>query len=179
MSKIENHQIGFISKIIYDQLRVKSRLREKYRAFVELGIDEKIAQFYNKKNRTPYLGGEAFRDWAYSQRTTSVANVSKQAIQLFQPPISDIVTQAAKTFKVNELSILKSCRGRVKNNIPRWVAMYLSQEICSKKLNEIAKTFNLKRTGSIPTTVSKLKVLMEEDLSLKRKVNYIIRQYDT
>jgi len=72
--------------------------------------------------------------------------------------MDEIVKQAAKSFKVSELSILKSQRGRVQNNIPRWVVMYLSQEISSKKLNEIAKTFNLKRTGgSIPTTVLKLK----------------------
>jgi len=32
----------------------------------------------------------------------------------------------------------------VENNIPRWIAMYLSQEISSKKLSEIAKCFSLK-----------------------------------
>jgi len=50
----------------YDQLHVKSRLREKYRAFVELSVDEEIAQFYSKGNTMPYLGSETFRDWAYS-----------------------------------------------------------------------------------------------------------------
>jgi len=164
---------------IFDQLHVKSRLREKYRAFVELGVDDELAQFYSKGNTVPYLGSATFRDWAYSQRTMNKGSVSKQAIQLFRPSIEEIVTQVAKTFKVSELSILKSERGQVKNNIPRWVAMALSQDISSKKLNEIAKSFNLKRTGSIPTTVSKLRALMEEDLSLKRKVGRITRQYDT
>jgi len=164
---------------IYDQLHVKSRLREKYRAFADLGVDEEIAQFYNKGNTVPYLGSDTFRDWAYAQRETGKASVSKQVIQLFRPSMDDIVARVAKMFKVSEASILKSQRGRVQNNIPRWVAIFLSQEIGSKKLSEIAKTFNLKRTGSIPTTISKLKALMEEDLSLTRKVNRINRGYDT
>jgi chromosomal replication initiation ATPase DnaA len=67
----------------------------------------------------------------------------------------------------------------MQNNIPRWVALYLSQDIGGKKLNEIARTFGLKRTGSIPTVVVKLKKLMEEDLNLQRKVNRLKRQYDT
>jgi len=164
---------------IYDQLHVKSRLREKYRAFVELGVDEEIAQLYSKGNTVPYLGSDVFRDWAYAQRATDEASVSKQVIQLFHPSIDDIVARVAKTFKVSEASILKSQRGRVQNNTPRWVAMHLSQEIGCKTLMVIAKTFGLKRTGSIPTTVAKLRILMEEDLSLMKKVHRIWRVYDT
>lgn len=158
---------------------LKRRLREKYRAFVERGVDEEIARFYRKGNTVPYLGSDAFRDWAYAQRATDEASVSKQVIQLFRPSMDEVVTRVAKTFKVSEASILKSQRGRVQNNIPRWVALYLSQEIGSKKLSAIAKTFSLKRTGSIPTTIARLRVLMEEDLSLTRKVNRIKREYDT
>ena len=164
---------------IYNQLHVKSRLREKYRAFVELGVDEEMAQFYSKGNTVPYLGSDTFRDWAYAQRATDEASVTKQDIQSFRPSIDEVVTRVAKAFKVDEMSILKSQQGRVQNNIPRWVSMYLSQEIGSKKLSAIAKAFNLKRTGSIPTTVLKLKVLMEEDLGLMRKVKRIRREYDT
>jgi REP element-mobilizing transposase RayT len=47
---------------IYDQLSLKSRHREKYRAFVEMGVDEQIAAFYGKGNQVPYLGSDAFRD---------------------------------------------------------------------------------------------------------------------
>ncbi len=57
--------------------------------------------------------------------------------------------------------------------------MYLSQEIGSKKLTVIANAFGLKRTGSIPTTVKKLRVLLEKDSKLLRKVEGIKRQYDT
>ena len=164
---------------IFGQLQVRSKLREKYRAFVELGVDEEIARFYAKGNTLPYLGSQAFRDWAYAQRDTDETALSKQEIQLFRPSIEEIAEQVAKTFEVSVDSILRTDRGSMKKNIPRWVAMSLSQEIGGKQLSAIANTFGLKRTGSIPTTVKKLQMLLEKDSSLLRKVGNIRRVYDT
>ena len=164
---------------IFSQLNVKTRPREKYRAFVERGVDEEIALFYGKGNTMPYLGSENFRDWAYSQRTTEEASITKENICLFRPSIKEMVTQVAKKFNVSVESILNSSRGRVENNIPRWVGLYLSQETGSKTLREIAAAFNLKQTGSIPTTIMKLRGLMEEDLRLTKKVRQIKSVYDT
>lgn len=164
---------------IYEQLQAKSRLREKYRAFVALGVDEELAQFYNKGNTAPYMGSEAFRDWAYAQCEMDETDVSNEVIQLFRPSIEEIVERVAETFKVNKASILVSQRGRVPNNIPRWAAMHLSQELGGKKLSVIAKTFGLKRTGSIPVTLAKLQMLINDDVGLQRKLNKIKRQYET
>ena len=36
---------------LYDQLENKTRYRAKYRAFVEMGVDEEIATFYGKGNQ--------------------------------------------------------------------------------------------------------------------------------
>jgi chromosomal replication initiation ATPase DnaA len=57
------------------------------------------------------------------------------------------------------------------NNVPRWVAMYLCQEVCGCRLVEIASYFGLKRTGSIPTTIKKLKQLMKQDKTLMRMLD--------
>ncbi len=164
---------------IYSQLQFKTKQREKYRAFVELGVDDEIALFYSKGNTMPYLGSERFRDWAYSQRTTEENSISKSDIRLFRPTIAEIVTQISKKFKVTEESIVNYSRGTAITNIPRWVGFYLSQEVGGKSLTEIANYFNLKRTGSIPTTIKKLKLLLEEDLYLAKKVRLIKRYYDT
>ncbi len=164
---------------VFDQLHANTNLQEKYLAFVELGVDEEIARFYGKGNIMPYLGSDSFRDWAYAQRDTEEAALSKQEIQLFRPSIDEIVNQVAKTFHVSDDSILRGQQRRGKNNLPRWVAMYLSQEIGSKKLTVIANAFGLKRTGSIPTTVKKLRVLLEDDSKLLGMVESIRRGYDT
>ncbi|MGD8568363.1 MAG: hypothetical protein PVJ39_09770 [Gammaproteobacteria bacterium] len=85
----------------------------------------------------------------------------------------------ARDFKVNVDSITRRQRGRVDENIPRWVIMYFAREICGLKLQEIATCLGLKRTGSIPTTIMKLKLRMASDAKLARKVGKIKREYDT
>ncbi len=117
----------------------------------------------------PYLGSEAFRDWAYSQRITDDEAVSSKSSVRFRPGIEEIVTRVATAFTVTPESILRTKRGG-KNNIPRWVAMTLCQEVGDCRLLDIAKYFGLTRTGSIPTKVKKLKTLMVEDKGLCRKV---------
>jgi len=164
---------------VLEQLHVKRRVREKYRAYVELGIDEEIANFYGKENLSPYLGSQRFRDWAYKHKDTDELSVSKEMLQLFRPGLDEIVNNVVKEFKVSKESIIQSRRGRVANNIPRWVSMYMAQQYGSLKLKEIAEGFGLKRTGSIPTTIKKLMVALDDDRKLLRKFNRIKSQYDT
>lgn len=164
---------------IYQQLSVKSRQREKYRAFVEMEVDEEIAAFYAKGNQIPYLGSDAFRDWAYQQRQTDESELSRKTIQSFRPTIEQVIESVVRQFKVDADSITRSQRGRVDENIPRWVVMYLAQETCGLKLREVAHCLGLKRTGSIPATITKLKARMESDSELARMVRKIKGEYDT
>jgi len=164
---------------IFEQLHVKTRMQEKYRAYVELGIDEEIAKFYGKGNQSPYLGSQSFRDWIYKQRETDEYSVAKETLQLLRPGLDEIINTVAKEFKVNKASIIKSQRGRVANNLPRWVAMYVAQQYSGLKLKEIAEAFGLKRTGSISTTIKKLREVLDSDKKLLRKINRVKRQYDT
>ncbi len=164
---------------LYSQLGVKGRYREKYRAYVELGVDEEIKQYYGKGNVMPYLGSEAFRDWAYSQRITDDEAVSSKSSVRFRPGMKEIVERVAKAFRVTPDSILRTKRGG-ENNVPRWVAMTLCQEeVGDCRLVDMAKYFGLKRTGSIPTTIKKCRILMDDDKSLARKIKRVKRQYDT
>jgi len=165
-------------KEIYNQLGVKTRWRQKYRSFVELGVDEEIKQFYGKGNLSAYLGSAEFRAWIYSQRLTDEASISRKAFYDFRPSIDEIVENVANRFKTDPAAILKSERGRGINNIPRWVSMDISQNCGGHKLKDIASAFGLKRTGSIPTAIKNLRILMEEDARLLRKVERIKRQYN-
>jgi REP element-mobilizing transposase RayT len=165
-------------KEIYEQLGSITKQQEKYQTFVELGVEEEIQQFYSKGNTVPYMGSEEFRQWIYQQIDIDESSVSALAINYFRPAISEIITNVAESFKVEVSSIISSQRGRVANNIPRWVALFLSQECCRLTLKAIGSEFGLKRTGSIPTTIKKLRVLMAEDKRLMKRVESIRSQYD-
>jgi len=162
---------------IYGQLGAKRLVKAKYRAFVELGIDEELATFYGKGNQVPYLGSDTFRAWAYQQRDTADNEVNQKTLQHFRPNIEQIINAVLDEFGVELDSIIGSQRGRREDNIPRWVVMYLGQELCGLTLRQIADRLGLKRTGSIPTTIGKLRLRMENDSRLVRRVGRIKRQY--
>jgi len=164
---------------IFNQMGGQPKNKASYKSFVERGIDEKIKQFYSKENTPAYMGSEDFRDWVYQQRGTDDSSVSKVEQRLFRPKFEDIIRQIAESFQVGVSSIITSKRGRVADNIPRWVAMYLGQACCGLLLKEIAESLGLKKIGSISTTIKKLQVMMSKDRELARKVLAIKCQYDT
>ncbi len=163
---------------IYQQLGVKSRYRNRYRAYIEMGVDEEIKAFYRKRNQKGYLGSDKFRDWVYRHRQDDGPEIDQIALKQFRPEINQITETVARYFKVSCESIITSHRGRVNDNIPRWLVMYLAQDIGGLKLREVADFLQLKRTGSIPTTISKLKHRIDNDAGLSRVVEKIKREYD-
>ncbi len=135
--------------------------------------------FYGKGNQMPYLGSDEFRDWAYQQRKTDDANVSEIELRAFRPTIGQVTKAVTDQFDVDIDTIRDSQRGRVVENVPRWIVMHLAQDVCGLRLREIADYFGLKRTGSIPTTIAKLKTRMHSDRDLSKVVKSIRREYDT
>lgn len=156
-------------KEVLKQLQTKKNVHNRYKAYVEFGVDEELQQLYDKNNMTPYLGSDDFRAWAYSQHVTNEDAITEYAKFTFRPEMDEIINRVADTFNVTTEFILIGRRGS--KNIPRWVAMYLCQEKGGHRLVDIAKKFGLKRTGSIPTTLGKLKELIHLDKELKDKIN--------
>jgi hypothetical protein len=137
---------------ILGQLGVRRGLKEKYKAFVELGVDDEIERFYGKGNLMPYLGGDDFRSWASQQKATDKAEVSEREKYQFKADMDKIIRDIAKLLNISIEAIMHTERG--KKNIPRWIAMYLCQEKGDHRLIDIAHKFELKRTGSIPSSIA-------------------------
>ena len=144
-----------------------------------MGIDEEIAAFYNKGNQAPCLGSNTFREWAFQQRKTDAKELNRETLQFFRPGIEQITETVARCFKVDPKTIINNQRERVNENIPRWVVMYIAQEKGGLKLCEIANYLELKRTGSIPMTIAKLKSRMLNDSGVAKIVESIKNKYYT
>ncbi len=104
--------------------------------------------------------------------------VSIEDLRFFRPGIEEVTKMVARYFKVDSADIKENQQGKSVENIPRWVVMYLAQENCGLKLREIADFLELKRTGSISTTISKLKLRMEADVKLAKRGAKIKGQYN-
>ncbi len=154
---------------VLQQLGVaEQRQKAKYRAFVESGVDEEIQQFYDKGKMTSYLGSDEFREWVYQQRKTNDADISEREKFQFKMNMDKIIHEVAQLFNVPVAKVLRVRRGDP--NIPRAVAMYLCQEIADHRLIDIAHKFGLKRSGSIPGTIKRIKKLIASDQELKQKL---------
>ena len=106
----------------------------------------------------------------FDSLSTAARGISRGANAKWRPSCKQIIANVAKGFKVTEASIYKAARGPGSKNIPRWVAMYLCQELSGVTLQHIAKLFKLKRYGTVSTTVGKLKKEISEDSSLSTAV---------
>lgn len=145
---------------------------QRYAEYVAQGVDEELAHFYGKKNLSSIMGDEKFRKFAAGKRSaTATRGVSRGAHAKWRPACKDIVAAVAKQFKVTEESIYQAARGPGSKNVPRWVAMYLCQELSASTLQAIAKLFKLKRYGTVSTTVGKLKKELASDAKLATAVD--------
>ena len=141
------------------QLRTTAAKRPAaYKKLVAQGVSDELAHFYGKKNLSSILGDDKFRKSAQKKKSaTATRGVSRGANAKWRPSCKQIISAVAKEFKVSEASIYKAARGPGSKNVPRWVAMYLCQELSAVTLQAIAKLFKLKRYGTVSTTVGKLK----------------------
>ena len=141
------------------QLRTTAAKRPiAYKKLVAQGVTDELAHFYGKKNLSSLLGDDKFRKAAQKKKSATAARgVSRGANAKWRPSCKQIISAVAKEFKVSETSIYKAARGPGSKNVPRWVAMYLCQELSAVTLQSIAKLFKLKRYGTVSTTVGKLK----------------------
>ena len=143
----------------------------RYADFVAEGVDEELKHFYGKKNLLSVLGDDKFRQKARKLSSPQAARgVSRGAEAKRRPSTKEVVSTVAAHFKVSEDSIYKAARGPGSKNLPRWVAMYLCQELSGVTLQTIARRFGLKRYGTVSTTIGKLKQEMLEDQKLANAV---------
>lgn len=149
----------------------------RYAAYMGEGIDEEMRYFYGKKNLSSVMGDDKFRAGAQRKRSaTSVRGVSRGANAKWRPSCKEIIALVAKQFKVPEASIYQAARGPGSKNVPRWVAMYLCQELSAVTLQNIAKLFKLKRYGTVSTTVGKLKKEFTLDPALQAVTEKLSKQ---
>jgi len=153
--------------------RKKARLIE----YTTAGVDEELTHFYGKKNLSSIMGDDRFKKAARARRSsTKLKGVSRGANAKWRPSCKDIISVVARQFKVTEESIYTAARGPGSKNVPRWVAMYLCQELSAVTLQSIARLFKLKRYGTVSTTVGKLKKEFVENPKTLAATNKLLRE---
>jgi putative transposase len=149
---------------------------QAYAKYVADGVDADMLRFYGKKSLSSIMGDVQFKNRVRNHASaTTVRGVSRGSNAKWRPTCKKIISAVAKQFKVSESSIFNAARGPGSKNVPRWVAMYLCQELSAESLEAISKLFKLKRYGTVSTTVGKLKKEFTEDKKLLAVTQKLVR----
>ncbi len=140
---------------------------------MELGTDEEIEKFYTKSRRSPVLGTDAFRERVYAKHTDSSPEITGTEPLTHRPTIAQIVHCVAEYFDVAPPTIYRATRGRGQKNIPRWVAMHLSQQQGGHSLSEIAQAFGVTHYGTVSNTLFRLKQETRQDAALRQVIQQL------
>ena len=143
--------------------------QQRYQAFVEAGIDEETAAFYQKKKQAPILGRESF----IARKTKTIAENKEQPEsrrRVKDITLDTIVAGVVQVFQIQPEEIFHTPRGRGQENIARSAALYVSRKTAGLPLTTIAEYFGLSHYGSVSGANSRFEARMVDDKQLLSKV---------
>ncbi len=146
-----------------------------YETYVKAGIDDDVSRFYNKGNQSAIVGDEDFRRWIYDEVLPEIEGAEEKG-RIVQPniTIAQIARVVAKIHGMRVTDIRQVVKGPQKGNDARKIAMYLSQELVSATLNEIAEYFNLCHGGSVSFITHQVRRKRREDRNFGRLIDKVI-----
>jgi len=146
--------------------------QNRYRRFVDIGIDDDTATFYQKKNLSPILGRESF----IKTKTRHIKKNKEQPLSIKpikEITINDIVDTVASIFQVTPEELYTTPRGRGRENLARSTALYVARKTAGLSLATIARQFSLSHYGSVSGSNGRFGIRLQEDKKLARIVNRI------
>ena len=153
--------------------------QQKYKLFLEEGVDKEITSFFNKLKRLPILGCEAFT------KTISEKYLHEKALSLEVPEqnllykkklpkLDEVMAVVAEYYQIDLAELLKSKRGLI--NLPRSVAIYLACQMTGQNLQVIAKAFNNINYWCVSKTALNLGKKTNQDVKLQLAIKEITKR---
>ena len=148
--------------------------KQRYQSFVEQGVDEDTAKFYERKKLLPILGAERFVN-KFIKRQASHQEIPATRQHHHAISLDAIVHHSALQFSVPEAMLYNTPRGRGQLNTARSAAMYISRKYGGHSLNEIAEHFTLNHYGSVSGAISRFAKLMADNGDIQKKVERVLK----
>lgn len=154
------------------------RQQERYRSFVEAGMDEVTETFYSEGKRSPIFGSDGFRAGMLSNRAADpeIPEI-RQAVS--RPSLALIVAAVAEVFSVKEEQILQQSRGRGRKNTARSAALYVARKIAGFSLHEIVSYFGLGHYASVSGAVTRFQKAIAEEATLEKMITRVADKIKT
>jgi putative transposase len=87
-----------------------------------------------------------------------------------------VILVVANFYQVDINTILTSAHGRVKENLPRKVAIHLCQELTGSTMGKIAEVFNLGHYRSVSFITHEVRMRKQKETKFKGQLQAIIKR---
>ena len=158
---------------VLDMLAAKPAARiEAYRRFVGREDSEELRPLFSRKRWPVILGSEKFmarlRGRFFPRKADSEIPQRKE----LAPGLDLLVGVVSSSYGVEGKDLFYSRRGH--GNEARNVAIYLTRRLRGDRLREIGETFKIDRYSTVSTIVERMKVRIERDETLRKKVDHLM-----
>lgn len=165
----KNNPDGWLEQGVVLSALGKRSQKRAYQAYVELGVDEEMQQFFGKGNVKAVLGNKEFGKRALEYNVVNLTKLQRST-PLVRPEVDQVLKTISEVFRVEVSTIKNKQQGRQKENIARKVAYYVVQLTCDLKLKEIMEIFSVGHIGTVSNAISDVKQRIQNDKSLSRHV---------
>jgi putative transposase len=147
-----------------------------YREFVMQGNDEQTVEFHKKGKIGAVFGCDLFKSWVFDDLLPQLKNEKKSRVIQPNLTMDAVILVVANFYQVDINTILTSAHGRVKENLPRKVAIHLCQELTGSTMGKIAKVFNLGHYRSVSFITHEVRMRKQKETKLKGQLQAIIKR---
>lgn len=172
---------GWLDRDMLYHMLGKRQKYQGYRAFVELGVDEEIQQFYNRNHLAAVIGDKLFIERLTQDKLLGLEE--KALVKNILPKtltIERIVQCVAWYYDINPEEITRVRKGPEKGLQARKITMYLCQQLGSYSLIDIMVNFGLRNIGSVSFITSQIRNDIRKDHGFDKQIQqikaYIIKQ---
>jgi len=145
---------------------------DAYRKFVVQEDGKELVQLFSRKRWPVFLGSEKFiagvKERFFSKNADSEIPQGKD----LAPDLDRLFEVVAKGYQVKRQDLFYSRRGHY--NEARNVAIYLARRLRGDRLKEIGEAFKIGGYSTVSSAVQRVKVGMERDELLRKKVHNLI-----
>jgi len=153
----------------------KRNHRQKYKAFMEEGVDKPLDDYFKRLKRIPILGSDAFIKTVsekYLQERHKIIEIPTHKQIANIPSLEKITQVITRYYHIDNSDLKMSKRG--KRNIPRMAFIYLAQRFGQKDLLSISSALGNIGAAGVSRSCRVLCKLLSEDFRVKKDIEKLI-----
>lgn len=147
-----------------------------YREFVMQGNDEETVKFHKGSRIGAVFGSEQFKSWVFDDLMPQLKEERRSRLIIPNLSTESVIQAVARFYNVDVRGIVFSAHGRVRENLPRKIAMYLCQELTGSIQVEIARVFNLGHYCSVGQITQEIRKRKQNDSLIRTQLEEIIKR---